>query len=378
MNSQQGLRIRAAVLDKQGQALRILDDVEIIEPRAGEVRVQVHFCSLCHSDLSVMSGVMFPLTDPIILGHEAAGVVESVGAGVTHVRPGDHVVLTPTPPCGVCYFCQRSEFSLCVNGQAIFTNALPDGSTGYSRQGKRILRGLGVGGLAEYVVTPATGAVKIPRDLPLDVACLIGCAVQTGVGAVLNTARVVAGATTLITGLGAVGIAVVQGARIAGATTIVASDPIAERRALALQLGATHAIDPRSEDLATVCRDLTHGIGLDYAFETAGHARLIEQCIGLIRPGGTTVCVGSPPMDQSVTIPNVVLFGATGKSLCGCLGGSCNALLDIPRMARLWQAGSLHLEPMVTARRPLTEVNEAFDDLRAGRGLRTVLRIGAA
>ncbi|MGI9286615.1 MAG: zinc-binding dehydrogenase, partial [Pseudomonadales bacterium] len=336
--------MKAAVLEKQGEPIKILHDVDVIDPRPGEVRVRVKYCSLCHSDSSVMGGVMGELASPIILGHEAAGIVDSVGPGVTHLQTGDPVALAPAPPCGICYYCQRGDHSLCVNGLGIQTNALPDGETGFSRDGEKVLRGLGVGGLGEYTITPASGAIKLPDDIPLDVACVIGCAIQTGVGAVLNTAKVEQGATVLVTGLGGVGIAVVQGARIAGATTIIASDPIAERRELALKLGATHAIDPSSDDLGALCHELTSGIGLDYAFETAGHARLIEQCVDLIRAGGTTICVGAPPIDQHLTLKHVVIFGAMGKNLCGCLNGSSNAPYEIPRLVRLWQTGQLNLE----------------------------------
>jgi Zn-dependent alcohol dehydrogenase len=371
----EGITVKAAILEKQGEPIEICDDVDIIDPRPGEVKVRVEYCSLCHSDASVSDGVMLPLSDPIILGHEAAGIVESLGPGVRDLEPGDSVVLAPAPPCGTCYYCQRHDHSLCVNGHGIQTNALPDGTTGLSRGGRKVLRGLGVGGLCEYVITPASGAVKVPADTPLDVACIIGCAIQTGVGAVLNTARVEPGATLLVTGLGGVGIATVQGARIAGATTIVASDPVEERRNLARKLGATHVIDPTREDLPALCQDLTAGIGLDYAFETAGVAELISQCVELIRAGGSTVCVGSPPYQQDLTLKHVVVFAASGKKLLGCLNGSSNSPFDIPRFVRLWQASELHLEEMITRRRPLSEVNEALADLKSGTGVRTVMSI---
>ncbi len=366
--------MRAAVLEAPGQPLVIRDDVEIIEPRAGEVRVRVRYCGLCHSDYSVVSGA-FPLTEPVIVGHEASGVVESVGAGVTHLAPGDPVVLTAAPPCGRCHFCQRGQHSLCVEAMGIMTMALPDGCTGLSLGGRRVLRGVGLGALAEYVITPASGAIKVAPDVPLDVACVIGCAVQTGVGAVLNTARVEPGATVLIQGLGGIGQATVQGARLAGAARIIVSDPVASRREAALRMGATHAVDPMTEDLAARVLALTGSLGVDYAFETAGLAALIESCLALTRSGGTTVCVGAPPFDQGVTIPNVVLFVTSEKKLCGCLLGSCNSLREIPRMIELWRAGRLDLEGLITARRPLAEVNEGFADLAAGRGIRTVIEI---
>ncbi|MBP6382295.1 MAG: Zn-dependent alcohol dehydrogenase [Pseudomonadales bacterium] len=366
--------MRAAILETAGQPLVIRDDVEIMAPRAGEVRVRVHYCGLCHSDLSVVSGV-FPFMGPVIVGHEASGVVESVGPGVTHLAPGDPVILTPLPPCGNCYFCQRGQHSLCVNGIGLATMALPDGNTGLSRGGQTVLRGVGLGALAEYVITPASGAIKVDADVPLEVACVIGCAVQTGVGAVLNTAQVEAGATVLIQGLGGVGLATVQGARIAGAALVVAVDPVASRREAALAMGATHAFDPATANLGAEIMRLTGNIGVDYAFETAGIAKLIESSLALTRSGGTTVCVGAPPFEDKVTIENVVVFAATGKTLCGCLLGSCNSLREIPRMIALWRAGQLDLEGLITSRRPLAEVNEGFADMKAGRGIRTVITI---
>jgi S-(hydroxymethyl)glutathione dehydrogenase/alcohol dehydrogenase len=367
--------MRAAVLERAGEPLKICDNIDIIEPRVGEVRVQVKYCGLCHSDLSIVNGTMPLGENPVILGHEAAGIVESVGLGVTHLQPGDHVVLTPAPPCGQCYYCQRNEHSLCVNTMSIMTNTLLDGETGLSRDGEVVMRGVGVAALAEMVVTPATGAIKIDKDVPLDTVCVIGCALQTGVGAVLNTAKVVEGATVLIMGAGGIGIAAVQGARLAGAAAIVISDPVAERREAALELGATLAIDPTNEDVLTRCMELTDGIGMDYAFETAGVAALIDLGINCIRSGGKMTCVGAPPVQDPINIPSAVIFAITEKKLCGCLLGSSNSLHEIPRLIRLWKAGRLDLESMITCRRPLAEVNEGFADLAAGRGIRTVLEI---
>lgn len=366
--------MRAAILEKVGEPIQIYDDVDIMEPRAGEIRVAVKYCGLCNSDLGVLTG-KFPIEDPIILGHEAAGYVESVGDGVTHLAPGDPVVLTPLPPCGICYYCQRGDHSLCVNGISLATMALADGETGLRHRDRRVLRGLGVAALAEQVVTPATGAVKIPEGVPLDTACVIGCAVQTGAGAIINTAGVEEGATALIMGLGGIGLSAVQGAVVAGASTIIASDPLGQRRDMATKFGATHTIDPINEDVAALVMEITGGIGMDYVFETAGVAALIEQGIALTRSGGTTVCVGAPPVEAGVTINNVVMFGTMEKKLCGCLMGSSNALRDIPRLVRLWQSGRLDLESMITGRRPLEEVNEGFADLQAGRGIRTVIEL---
>ncbi len=366
--------MKAAVFEALGQPIKVYDDVDIIAPRAGEVGVRIHYCSVCHSDLHVVDGE-FPLFGPTVLGHEASGVVESVGEGVTRLAVGDHVVLTPVPPCGHCYFCVRGQEQLCANNTVINTFALADGNTSLSRDGEVIYKGLGVGAFAEYVVQPANGAVKIPDSVPLDLACLMGCALQTGTGAVLNTAEVETGASLLIMGLGGVGVAAVQGARLAGASVILASDPLEERRELALQFGATHTIDPLKEDIHARCLELTENRGMDYAFETAGIARLTELAVNLIRPGGAVVCVGAPPLDQGVEIPNFTMFSSFEKKLLGCLMGSCNSLHEIPRLAGLWEGDKLDLENMVTNRRPIGEINEAFEDLKAGRGIRTVLAL---
>jgi len=204
---------------------------------------------------------------------------------------------------------------------------------------------------------------------------VIGCAVQTGVGAVLNTARVEAGASVLVLGLGGIGLSIVQGARIAGAARIVASDPVASRRAAARAFGATDLLDPASDDVLQAARDLTAGVGSDYAFESAGRAALIQTALGAVRNGGTVVCVGAPPISESIVIPLAAGFVISEKKLLGCTLGSSNSLREIPRLVALWRAGRLDLEALITSRRPLAEINQAMDDLRASRGIRTVLAI---
>ena len=227
--NQNGVSMRAAILESAGKPLSVVSDVAIAAPGPGQVRVKVKNCGVCHSDLSLVDGA-FPGPVPIILGHEAAGIVDALGPEVRDLEIGDPVILTPCPPCGTCYFCVRGEASLCVDTIGLLTNAFPDGSTGLSRGEDRVYRGLNVAAFAQYVVTSERGAVRIDADVPLDVACVIGCAVQTGVGAVLNTAGVEEGATVLVMGLGGIGLNVVQGARLAGASRIFASDPVADRR----------------------------------------------------------------------------------------------------------------------------------------------------
>ena len=365
--------MRGALLEASEKPLAIVDDLDIEDPRAGEVRVRVSHCGVCHSDLSNVDGT-YPAPLPLVLGHEAAGTVEEVGPGVSSLRAGDRVVLTPAPPCGRCPFCLRGRFSICVNSTAVFTGTFNDGTTRLSRQGATVYRGLGVGGFGELVITQESGAIKVADDTPLDIACVIGCAVQTGVGAVLNTARVEPGDTVLVLGLGGVGIAIVQGARIAGASRIIVSDPVSERRDAAAHFGATDAIDPTVDDVVGTVHALT-GIGVDFAFEAVGRGALGEAAMWATRPGGTAVLVGAGPLGDSITIEPAVVFMATERRLVGSFLGSSNSPREIPRLLSLWRAGKLDLEGMISRTRPLAEVNEAFDDLRAARGLRTVLEI---
>lgn len=363
----------AALLEAVDQPL-VVDEIEVAPPRAGEVLVRVAHCGVCHSDLSVIDG-SFPAATPIVLGHEATGIVEEVGAGVTSVAPGDHVVLTALPSCGQCYFCARNQPTLCqAHSAALFTNTMPDGTSPLQRGGQTVFRGLATAAFAEYAVMGEAGVVRIPDDVDLGVACVLGCAVQTGVGAVLNTARVEEGATVAVLGAGGIGISVTQGAVVAGASTIVVVEPDPERRDAARRFGATHALDPFADDVVSAGFDLT-GVGFDYAFEAAGKAKLIEQGITMIRPGGTVVCVGAPPLEEGISIPNVVAFSASEKRIIGCLLGSVQSQYDVPRLVALWQAGRLDLDAMITARFPLAKINEAIDGAKSLQGLRTVVDV---
>ena len=365
--------MRAALLEEQSKPLNLVDDFEVIDPGPGQVRVQVKHCGICHSDLGIIDAENPAVGLPVVLGHEAAGVVESVGAGVASVAPGDRVVLTPCPPCGGCYWCVRGQHALCVNSDAILTSTFADGSTGLSRGGQRIFRGVGVGAFADQVITQENGAVKIPDDVPTEIACVIGCAVQTGVGAALNTAGIEEGATVLVLGAGGIGLSIVQGARLAGAARILVSDPVSERREVAGRMGATDGIDPTADDVIARCQSLTNGIGVDYAFDAVGSAALLTTGLQATRKGGTTVVVGAVPIDQPLSISPVALFGVQEKKLVGCILGSCNSLRDVPRFIALWRAGKLDLDSMISSKRPLARINEALDDVRAARGVRHVL-----
>ena len=366
--------MRAAVLEEIGTPIEV-GDVEIRGPRAGEVLVRIAACGVCHSDLSIVDG-SFPSPLPVVLGHEAAGTVEEVGSDVTSVAPGDKVVLTPLPSCGQCYFCTRGQPTLCATySLSLFTSLLPDGTSPLSRDGAIVYRGLAAAAWAEQAIMPEVAVVKVEDDVPLETACVLGCAVQTGVGAVLNTANVEAGATALVLGAGGIGIAVTQGLRLAAASRIIVSDPVAERREAALRFGATDVIDPTDADPVAAAFELTRGIGVDYAFEAAGHAALIELGITATRSGGTIVCVGAPPIEQGISIPGVVGFTATEKRIVGCLLGSVHAQRDIPRFLALWRTGRLDLDGMITERLPLAGAEAGLDRLRSPQGIRTVLTV---
>jgi S-(hydroxymethyl)glutathione dehydrogenase/alcohol dehydrogenase len=363
------MAMRAALFN--GTQVLEIDDIEIADPGPGQVRVRVHHCGICHSDYTVVDGMLG--VTPQVLGHEASGVVDAIGEGVKLLAVGDKVVMSPVASCGRCYWCTRGQPTQCVTKSQAFSSTFVDGTTGLSRRGEMVYRGMSVGGFAQYALADETGAVKVPDDTPLEIACVIGCAVQTGTGAALNTAKVVPGATVLVLGLGGIGLSVVQGAHVAGAARIISSDPNAARRDMAQKLGATDVIDPTEVDVIEATMEITGRIGADYAFEAAGVASLQPIAIEATRAGGTTVLVGAPAFDQSLTIPSSLMWGMSEKRLMGCFMGSTNSLRDIPAFLALWRSGQLDLESLITSRRPLDEINEGFADLGAGVGIRTVI-----
>ncbi|GAA0904275.1 Zn-dependent alcohol dehydrogenase [Virgisporangium aurantiacum] len=362
--------MKAAIMTEVGADLTVAD-VDLDEPRAGEVRVDLAHVGVCHSDLHYMDGSLRTGL-PVILGHEAAGVVGAVGAGVSDVSPGDRVVLTMAPSCGRCYWCARGERTLCQRFAGMVGGAYPDGSTRLSWNGSPVRRGLVLAAFARSTVVPAEAAVRVSDDVPTEIAAVVGCAVQTGFGAVFNTARVPAGSSIVVSGLGAVGLSIVQSAVVAGATTIVGCDLNAGRRERALSKGATHVADPDS--LTGLVRALTDGRGADFAFDAVGRGPVVESLMKVTRNGGTTVMVGIPSTSDTVTVKALV-HAFYEKKLVGCYLGSANPHRDFPRILDLWRAGRLDLAGMVTARRPLDEINLAIADLRAGTGVRTVLEM---
>ncbi|MBO3749575.1 Zn-dependent alcohol dehydrogenase [Streptosporangiaceae bacterium NEAU-GS5] len=363
--------MRAAVLTEVGADLVVADDVELEAPRAGEVLVDVHHCGVCHSDVHYLDGSLRTEV-PVVLGHEAAGRVAEVGPGVTDLAPGDPVVLTMAPSCGRCYFCAQGDRTLCQRFAGLVGGAYPDGSTRISWRGAPVRRGLVLSAFAERTVVPVEAAVRIPDGLSTEIAAVIGCAVQTGVGAVLNTARVRAGQSVVVVGLGAVGLSIVQAARIAGAAVIVGVDPAAGRREKAVEFGATDAIDPGEADVVATARDLTGGRGADFGFDAVGKSQIVETLLKATRNGGTTVMVGMPSTKDTVSVRGLA-HAFYEKKLIGCYLGSADPHRDFPRILELARAGRLDLDGMVTTRRPLEEINEAVADLRAAAGVRTVL-----
>ena len=364
--------MRAAVLLEPRSALEVVDDLDLAGPRPGEVCVAVSHSGICHSDLTIVEGGYMA---PAVLGHEAAGVVAAVGSGVDHVAEGDKVMISPVAPCGHCRGCALRQAGRCRSAMSFVAGTRPDSTSPFSRHGGLVHRGLGVGAFAERTVVPAAGVVRLDDDVPLEVACLIGCAVQTGVGAVLNTAAVERGSVVAVTGLGGVGMSVVQGARIAGAARIVASDPVASRREAASRLGATDLVAGGAQELRDAVLDASGGQGADYAFEAAGIASLVELGIEVTAPGGTTVVVGAPPAGDPVSVPSATIFMLQQKRLMGSLLGDCWPGRDIPLLVGLWRRGELDLESMITHRVALDGVNEGFDRLRCAEGVRTVVEV---
>ncbi len=360
--------MRAAVLYEVGRPL-VVEDVELLPPRGGEVLVRIAATGVCHSDLHYIKGdLVMPL--PVVLGHEAAGIVEAVGPGVTSVRPGDRVVILFAPACGHCRYCDSGRPHLCEMRYRV-RGKMPDGTTRLRARGREVHHFTCVSSWAERAVVPEAGVLPIGPDVPLAAAALLGCAVTTGVGAVVNTARVVPGSSVAVFGLGGVGLNVVQGARLAGAATIIGVDLLDHRLEAARSLGATHTVNAGRADPVAEIRDLTQG-GVDYAFEVIGRAATVRQAVDACARGGTAVVVGLPPSREELHLPGPA-FVLDEKTLRACFYGSSRLRADIPRLLALYRAGRLALDELVTATFPLDQVNDAVAALDRGDGLRSVL-----
>jgi S-(hydroxymethyl)glutathione dehydrogenase/alcohol dehydrogenase len=362
--------MQAAVLRRPGAPVEI-HEVELAEPREGEALVRIAACGVCHSDLHVVDGHL-PERLPIVLGHEAAGVVVETGPGVERLAPGDHVVLALAPSCGECDACRRGRRRLCELATRMSrTGGLADGTSRLSLDGTVLHHFNGVSSFAEYAVVPESAAVPIRKDIPLEAAALVGCAALTGVGAVLNTAGVEAGASAVVFGCGGVGLNVVQGARLAGAETIVAVDTRPEKLELAERLGATATVTAGPDvDAGRTVRKLTGG-GADYAFEAIGLEQTIRDAWTAVRPGGTVVVVGLMPRGSTLTIDPWGFIAE--KTIKGCFLGSARLDVDIPRVVDFYAEGQLELDALVSRRLPLAALPEAFDRLRAGDVLRQLV-----
>ncbi len=373
------MKVKAAVLREggldrpyaQSNPLKI-ESVNLDAPGRGELLVRILAAGLCHSDLSVIDGSR-PRPLPMVLGHEAAGEVVELGKGVEGFAVGDHVVFAFVPICGHCEPCATGRPALCEPGAAANTagELLGAGRRWSDDEGNRLRHHLGVSAFAEYVVASARSAVKIDRDLPSEIAALFGCAVLTGVGAVVNTAKVAPGESVAIFGLGGVGLSALLGARCSGAYPLVAVDVNPERLELALSLGAHHTLDARSPRVVEALRELTRG-GVQYAIESVGNESVLAQAYAATRRGGTTVSVGLPSPEKRLSIPAVSLV-AEERILRGSYMGSAVPSRDLPRYIALYRAGLLPVDRLLTHRLLLDQLNEGFDRLARGEAVRQVL-----
>lgn len=361
---------QAAVLRTVGSPLTV-ESLTHAPLQPSDVRVRIMASGLCHSDLEIIQGTL-QMRLPVVLGHEGAGVVVEVGSAVTHVAPGDHVVASWIPNCGDCFYCIRDLPVLCErNAKAGGMGGLPDGAS-------RLATGTGpinhfsfISSHAQYAVLPANGAIKVPTDIPFDRACLLGCAVATGIGGAIRVGRVTIGSSVAVVGCGAVGLSSIQGARMAGADTIVGVDLDPARLELAARLGATHVVDARTEDPISVIRGLTGGRGADVSIEAGGRQATMQLALEVARPGADVVILGKVGMDETVSFRFGSMMGER-RIVRSSYGGSRPAR-DFPLLAQAYLDGRLLLDEMITRRIGFGEINEAFDGMANGTIVRAVL-----
>jgi S-(hydroxymethyl)glutathione dehydrogenase / alcohol dehydrogenase len=367
------MKFKAAVLNKVGEKLAI-ETVESSALKAGDVLVKIRASGLCHTDLEVIQGSLaYPL--PIILGHEGAGVVEEVGPGVTSLKPGDHVVCSWNPHCGHCFYCDRDLPILCE----VFTSTQPkghlmDGTSRLSRGADKVHHFSVVSSHAEYCVVPEVGAVRVPKEIPFDRACLIGCGVMTGWGAATRMAPVAYGASAVVIGCGAVGLNAVQGARMMGAGRVIAIDLNDAKLKTAGVFGATDAINSGKEDAIAAVKRLTAGRGADYVFESAGHETTFALSTEITRPGGNLVFLGKVNVDKQVAFRWGSMMGE--KRIVRSSYGGARPHRDFPLLAQSYLDGKLKLDELVTARLTLDQINDGFAAMTRGEGIRSVVTFG--
>lgn len=372
------MKIRAAVLNQTGAKPPFastnplsIEELELDPPGYGEVLVKMGAAGLCHSDLSTINGVR-PRPTPMAMGHEAAGMVEEVGPGVADLKKGDHVVLLFVPSCGHCLPCSEGRPALCEPGAAANgEGTLLSGMRRLHRNGTQIHHHLGCSAFAEYAVVSRRSLVKIDPELAFEEAALFGCAVLTGVGAVLNTAKVTPGATVAVVGLGGVGLCSVLGALVAGARKVVVVDLADDKLNFAMKLGATDAFNASDPDCIQKVREATKG-GVEYAFELAGSVRAMELAYKITGRGGTTITAGLPPATDTIPVPQVNLV-AEERTVKGSYIGSCVPVRDLPRYISLYKMGRLPVDKLVTGKMPLSEINAGFDRLHEGKAIRQLI-----
>ncbi len=357
--------MKAAVCYEFGKPL-VVEEVELDPPKSGEVKVKLAACAICHSDIHYAEGAWGGRL-PAIYGHEAAGVVEEVGPEVSLTAPGDHVVVTLIRSCGDCFYCAQGDPNMC---ETVFR--LDKNDCHHGKDGGRIKQGLRTGAFAEYVVVDESQVVTIPKDVPLDSASLLACGVITGLGAVVNTAKVPAGSAVVVIGTGGVGLNSVQGAALSGAQPIIALDLSDEKLAAAKAFGATDAINPAANDAAEAVKGLTQGRGADFVFVTVGSVKAIEDGLSLLRKNGTLVVVGMPAAGALAQFEPLTLADL-GYRIIGSKMGSTRLRVDVPRLVAHYQQGRLKLDELITGRYPLDQINEAIAEVNRGEALRNVI-----
>lgn len=362
--------MQAAVCHTFGQPL-VIQEVEIDPPGPGEVKVHLAATGICHSDIHMIRGE-WGGDLPVVAGHEAAGVVTEVGINVTLTQPGDAVVVSLLRSCGRCFYCSTGSIHLCEG-----TFALETETRLHSHERAPILQGIGVGAFAEDVIVDQSQVVQVPADLPLDRAALLACGVITGLGAVINTARVPPGSSVVVMGTGGVGLNSIQGAVLAGAQRIIAVDLLEMKLAAAQTFGATDTINARQQDAVEAVKDLTAGRGADYVFVTVGSTVAVAQGFGMLAKHGTLVIVGLPESGALAALP-VADFPLYERRVIGSFMGSTRLRVDVPRLAELYRQGRLKLDELITARYPLGQINEAIAAMESGAALRNLLMFSSA
>jgi NDMA-dependent alcohol dehydrogenase len=367
------MKTRAAVTYEPGQPL-VVEELELDEPKAGEILVKIAAVGLCHSDYHVLAGDRPVGMRPMALGHEGAGVVEAVGTGVNRIRPGDHVVLRFIPSCGKCTYCVSGKSHSCVLSARIAQGPQLDGTYRlHNKDGQDVGQFCLLGAFSDYVVVNQDSACVIDKSYPLEAACLVGCGVVGGFGAAVNRAKVTVGSSVLIIGAGGVGMNVIQGALSAGATTIIAADVFGRKLAWAREFGATHTIDAIDEDIVGRVLEITGGTGVDFAFEAISTPQTIAQAYEATAKLGTTVVIGlTPARFEELPISPLSLV-LSQKTLMGTIYGSSSAPAEIPKLLNLYRGGRLRLEELVTRTYTLDQINEGYEDMLAGKNIRGVV-----